>query len=149
MVTIAHGALSPDISEFVLSIVDSTPGIDSIWLIGSRVNGTAKPESDWDFIVFGTYETLEHLKSAIHLHRHDVDFLIVNSGTRFQAGWGTKAGDLVEWEWSQISQDRSTYTETKWIDREDGAGWTSRQRQGIRIWSIGDVSPSTNPQRAP
>ncbi len=37
----------------ILAFVDSVIGADNeVWLTGSRVRGDARPESDWDVVVF-------------------------------------------------------------------------------------------------
>ena len=143
----ARHDLTFDLAAFVASVAKSAPEIRSIWLVGSRGNGTARPDSDWDLIAFGAEETFQNLQAALHLHRKDVDFLIVTSGTRFRAAWGAsgKAGDLIEWEWSEVSENLATYTETKWIEREDGSGWLSKQRRGTRVWPIFNAPQSISP----
>lgn len=43
--------------------------------LGSRANGTAKPDSDWDFLVMARSGVRGVLKAETSLHRADVDFL--------------------------------------------------------------------------
>ncbi len=82
-------------------------------------------------------DSLEFLRRAVHLHRHDVDFLVVTNGDDFSAAWGStdKTGSLKEWEWEQVSESLSQYTEAKRVKREDGAGVQLLQKQAIRVWS--------------
>ena len=39
-------------SEYILELVASSPSIREAWLFGSRAAGSARPESDWDFLAF-------------------------------------------------------------------------------------------------
>ena len=50
--------------------------IDSIWLLGSRANGTNRTDSDWDFFIFADKETLDSLKQSRSLKLKNVDVLV-------------------------------------------------------------------------
>jgi hypothetical protein len=123
--------------EFLRRVAVECPALSSIWLIGSRANGTATPTSDWDFIAFGTLDSLNFLRTAVHLHRHDTDFLVVTNGDDFAAAWGStdKTGSLKGWEWEKVTESLSRYTQVKRVKREDGAGVQLLQKQAIRVWS--------------
>lgn len=45
------------ILDFVDSVVPQ--GGESVWLTGSRVRGDARPDSDWDVMVFSPYAPLD------------------------------------------------------------------------------------------
>lgn len=45
--------LEPSVWELLEQVAEHCPGLKSIWLIGSRSNGTARNDSDWDLIAFG------------------------------------------------------------------------------------------------
>jgi predicted nucleotidyltransferase len=90
----------------------------SVWLLGSRANGTSTPGSDWDLLVFGDLELAKELAqiSPVDL----VDLLVVIDRDRFLSPWNktieglVKSGSLSSWEWSQVDSQSATYSGTKW-----------------------------------
>ena len=131
-----RGKIDLEFQEFLHQVALECPALSSVWLIGSRANGTATPNSDWDFIAFGTAASLEFLRMAVHLHRQDTDFLVVTNDDDFAAAWGAtdKTGSLTEWDWKQVSESLCCYTQSKWVDREDGAGVQLSPKKAIRVW---------------
>jgi predicted nucleotidyltransferase len=113
--------LSPEIDEYISQVAERYGGIESVWLVGSRANGRASEESDWDFIVFGGTELFNSLKSDESVHRENVDFLIVeDDGDSFSRPWGRrKRGSLSSWKWTTINDHEATYIGTKWIPDEE------------------------------
>lgn len=86
------------------------PGISELWLIGSRANGSPRPDSDWDFLAFANPTVLAVLQAETTLHRHDVDFLVVVDGDNFQSAWGEfKSGSLTRWHWVKLGRALATY----------------------------------------
>lgn len=92
-------------------------GLD-IWLIGSRVNPTGEPPSDWDLIVFGSPEVLEEFSQQPP--PGDLDLLVVTDGENFECPWPRpsdgviKRGELTKWKWTPTSKTSATYAGTKW-----------------------------------
>ena len=125
-------------SQFLAQVAAISPGLKSIWLVGSRANGTTTSESDWDFIAFGTNETLEFLQNATALHRTRTDFLVVTNDEDFRAAWGEpdKTGSLSEWHWKELNSTEAEYMQSKWIDQEDGAGVKVSRAIGIKVWPL-------------
>lgn len=103
------------IKSYLKQVTGACPEIKSIWLIGSRANGTATVSSDWDFIAFGNDATYERLHSATELHREHVDFMVVTNGDDFRNAWGSreKTGSLAAWEWKNTSDFSGHYMQTK------------------------------------
>ena len=133
--------MTSEMSEFLDDLVSVCPEIHSIWLIGSRANGTATDVSDWDFLAFGSAATLTCLKRASALHRNDIDFLVITNGEDFENAWGAKeaTGSLSEWHWKPISSMRASYTESKLRDDEEGERVVlnpvvQKERNAIRVW---------------
>jgi len=128
--------MTPAMQSLVSEIGRSAPGLHEIWLIGSQANGTATPASDWDFIAFGTTETLAYIRDARHLHVPNVDFLVVEGADIFVSAWGEmdKSGSLSGWEWGRTVERTAQYTQSKWIDREDGAGVQLSRKSAIKVW---------------
>ena len=129
--------MDPQTSAFLEQVVAMSPGLTSVWLVGSRANGTATAASDWDFIAFGTQATLKFLRETTALHRAKTDFLVVTNGEDFQAAWGevSKSGSLSEWQWKSLSESESEYMQSKWVEREDGSGVVVTRGRAVRVWS--------------
>lgn len=89
-----------------------------VWLMGSRANGTARINSDWDLLIFGDKALLDALKKEDPLG--EVDVLVVHDGNAFQSPWNKtdegilKSGSLSGWEWQRKSATEATYSGTKW-----------------------------------
>ena len=116
--------------------VSKAPDMRAIWLIGSRTNGTANLDSDWDFIAFGTEATINFLSEAKILHEVNVDFLVVSDGDNFRAAWGQldKIGSLKEWEWTEKSETEATYLATK--PHQSGDGVFLSQADARKVWPV-------------
>ena len=128
--------MEPQIDRFLDLVAASSPGLTSVWLIGSRANGTATSSSEWDFIAFGTEATLEFLRTATHLHHEKTDFFVVTNGEDFQAAWGEidKTGSLSEWNWNELSKTEAKYTQAKSVEREEGSRVELIDRRAVLAW---------------
>ena len=113
--------ITEEIQEYLSEIVSNISGIREIWLIGSRANGTAQDNSDWDFLVFGNSAALDKLKSMIEYNREYIDFLVVYNGDDFIEPWGEspKSGSLKKWEWKRTSDYSAEYKQIKFIPDND------------------------------
>lgn len=110
--------ISDIISLWLEPVHNRFPSLGSIWLIGSRANNMARPDSDWDFVAFGSELLLNRISASKDLHRSDVDFLVVFNGNDFRAAWGetSKQGALSEWQWKELGENRAEYLEAKWSE---------------------------------
>jgi hypothetical protein len=114
--------LTENIAKYIHDLKSSFPSITSVWLIGSRGNGTAREDSDWDFIIFSSLSLYDGVKNAPAFHREDVDLLLVGDDGKFSKPFGNpKMGSLKEWKWSQVSDTLSHYEECKWVPDEEAA----------------------------
>ena len=136
----AHSLL-PHVTALLQQLIALSPGPISVWLIGSRANGRAKPDSDTDLLVFGSPAFLAAARA--HLSRSvNVDVLVVTDGDKFEDVWETKSGSLSSWHWKQKSAETATYNGTKFIpDPPDEAipgtnmgTCIDRIEQAICIW---------------
>lgn len=125
------------LDTYVASIAASATGCREIWLIGSRANGAERPDSDWDLLVFGDEASIAQLRAAQHLHREDVDCLVMADDTNFESAWGDKlkSGSLSKWEWHRTDETSATYTEVKWHEAEGSTGFRCQRRRALLIWS--------------
>jgi predicted nucleotidyltransferase len=90
---------SEELNSYLASLIDRSNEITEIWLIGSRANGTARIDSDWDLLIFGNEQVLSELRSSEDLNCRDFDVLGVYDGNKFESPWQTKNGSLSSWEW--------------------------------------------------
>ena len=109
--------------QYIRELLAAYPGINEVWLIGSRAEGTAKADSDWDYLVFADRQILHSLRQRKQFNSSNVDLLVVHDGNGFKKPWRdgprTKAGSLVHWEWHRRSETEATYRATKFRDNDD------------------------------
>ena len=91
------------------------PNIDSIWLMGSRANNTAREDSDWDLLVFADKPIFDAIAADSTFFDAAIDLMVVFDGDKFENPFGgrdgrrVKNGSLSEWEWRHFSLDIATY----------------------------------------
>lgn len=126
----------PSVDTWLHFLMEQCPTIEEVWLIGSRANNSATAESDWDFIAFGSAETVPYLRSRKDLYQEDVDLLIVYDGNQFQEPWGqpSKTGSLSKWGWRVVVDGQAIYDAVKWREAEDGAGFVCSERLAVRVF---------------
>ena len=102
--------LEKEIKDYIVKLTIQHPSIESIWLFGSRTNGTYRPDSDWDLLVFGTHNTLAELSISNEFKHDNIDLLIVYNGNDFKEPWPAdpgikkqKSGSLSEWGWRKLT----------------------------------------------
>lgn len=96
----------PQRVEEVMAQLRSDPTVKEIWLIGSRANGSAAPESDWDLLVRSDREPAQSVRRS-----PDIDVLCSGpSGSTLVEGeeeslrfWFT------DFEWKATSCGEATY----------------------------------------
>ena len=112
------------IDEYIQKLRSVADGIDSLWLFGSRANGTSTSASDWDLMLFANESTLSQLKTVPHLKHALVDVLVVYDGLNFVEPWPEsedyiKSGDLDSWAWVEESASSARYRATKYLDEDE------------------------------
>lgn len=80
--------LSEEMSEYVADLKRAYPAISSMWLFGSRADGTANESSDWDLFVFSKEPVLEDIKTEPRFHLENVDLLLVGDDGEFSKPFG-------------------------------------------------------------
>ena len=122
------------IADYAEALATSCPEVETIWLIGSRANGTQRANSDWDLLVFAATGGLECLATHSEHHRDDVDCL-VQTGPTFKRAWGeAKSLSLPELKWQDLSPSLAAYIGKKWSDREGSTGVVPINQKAIRVW---------------
>jgi len=119
--------LEKEIEDYIIKLTGQHSSIESIWLFGSRINGTYRPDSDWDLLVFGTHETLDELSQSDEFKQNNIDLLIVYNGNDFKSPWPSepgskkqKSGSLSEWGWRKLNHQIAFYNGTKEIEGNEG-----------------------------
>jgi predicted nucleotidyltransferase len=113
--------LEDDIQQYGGELMAAYSEIESVWLFGSRANGTNRPESDWDLLAFGSREIASSLRADRKFHHERIDLVVVYDGDQFEKPWGEKkSGSLSEWQWQPRSAVLATYRTTKPVYNEHG-----------------------------
>ncbi len=106
-----------DLDHFIADFVATFPQVTEIWLLGSRANEKADPDSDWDLLVFSADRLkAENLMAATRFHDECFRLFIV-TGNYFKWPWPRKKDDclcdgwLDRWRWTSVpGQDgQATY----------------------------------------
>ena len=91
-------AIPSAVDIFIRRLAGVQPSPESIWLIGSRANGGATNESDWDFVVFADAAYFEMLKAGSPAAELAVGVFVVVDASIFRNPWNeNKAGGLGRW----------------------------------------------------
>ena len=110
--------------EYIGRLVQAYPSIREIWLLGSRANGSERPDSDWDCLAFGDDAgALNQLHNDPQFDDPKVDLLFVgpgldeaiepwcDPGTSWKKlGFGHAPGGI---KWRVISPTEASYVESK------------------------------------
>lgn len=134
-------SLPTHVSRFIAKIASMTTEPVEVWLIGSRANGRARPDSDTDLLIFGPDGFLESVRIGLQ-EPTDIDCLVVYDGDNFQDPWQEKSGSLGELRWNRVDDQAATYIGTKWVpDKESSAEFEADMgelvkcnEQSWRIW---------------
>jgi hypothetical protein len=132
--------MNPCLPDFVATIIESLSQDEttkSIWLVGSRANGYAKENSDWDLVVFSFNEP------TITTNRHqNVDVIQVGpSGTFLLEGKNLEfLLSFANWNWKQVSDGEATYTSLDFAEPHlsntihDSTSISSLLRNALKLW---------------
>lgn len=92
-------------------------GVWSVWLIGSRANGSATEASDWDLLVFQTCDP-----TPTEARLPNVDVLCVGpSGRILLEGKSAEyAFGLADLEWTETSEGVARYRGKRFVEYSEG-----------------------------
>ena len=118
----------------------ATEGVE-VWLMGSRANGRARPDSDTDLLIFGPDGFLQSVISGLN-QPADIDCLVVYDGDNYQDPWQDKSGSLRKLQWKRLDERSATYVGTKWVPDDESAtefnadmgDWVERDERAYRMW---------------
>ena len=89
-----------EIKEYIIDFVNIHKAVNQVWLIGSRVHGKIKRDSDWDLLVsvHDGGKTLQLSRKNVRLkseaERLNVDLFIQEDNKIFINPWRSKKLDL-------------------------------------------------------
>jgi hypothetical protein len=122
---------------YLRRIVERSLDVREVWSIGHTEPAVAPADAACHLLVFADTPTLQRLRKSDHLHRADVELLVVVDGDRFENAWGGQrlSGSLARWAWRQVSEDVAYYDESKW-SLPGGAGGTvvRVRRRASLVW---------------
>ncbi len=119
-----------EVWDYIERLTDRYASVSAIWLLGSRADGTERPESDWDLLVFADQDSFTAMRDDVGLHAAGIDLLVVTDGDRFEQPWIDeghsipKGGYLDNWRWTENSRTGATYLSSR----------TNETMPAIRLW---------------
>jgi hypothetical protein len=131
-----------DVTAFVSRVLVSCLEIQAVWSIDHRPD-ESRPAAQCGLLAFADAPTLERLRRCEHLHRVDVEFLVVIDGDLFESAWGPRklSGSLARWAWRQISPHEAYYDESRWARSEGDPGTVVRvRRKALLVWQRAPVA---------
>lgn len=139
----------PKVRPFIARITNYCPSIRSVWRIGYNAKtdllDAVRPR-DCELVAFADDSTLQRLREAQSLHRHDVRLLVVTDGNRFESAWGDApgAGSMLQWSWRQVNENAAYYFELRWRGPLADAAFERIRRRASCVWRSRPVTSRTN-----
>jgi hypothetical protein len=123
-----------ELSDFVSRVLTRCLDIRAVWSVGHEEAAAAHGRHE--LLVFADKPTLQSLRKSGHLHRADVDLLVVVDGDQFENAWGQRrlSGSLARWAWRQVSPELAYYDESKWAERERDGAVVRVRRKAVLLW---------------
>ena len=137
----------PSLSSFVSHLVLCSVDIRAVWHVGSCDEQALAALSVCELLAFGDGRALASLRKNEHLHRPDVDLLVVIDGDRFENAWGLRrlSGSLSRWAWREVAPGLAYYDESKWAEQGAQSGIVVRVRRKAQLlWQSPDVVSRKN-----
>jgi hypothetical protein len=131
--------ISAELSQFLARVLLHCLDIRAVWSVGHAEVGVKARRDLHELLVFANAQTLHILRRTDHLHRADVQVLVVFDGEQFESAWGAcrLSGSLARWAWRQVAPDVAYYDESKWASRADEANALVRvRRKALLIWQV-------------
>ena len=112
--------LPAHVTDFIADLASLTSASVEVWLIGSRANDRARPDSDTDLLIFGPVGLIDKVRSRMQ-QPAETDCLIVFDGDNYRDPWQEKSGSLSKLGWEQVDDATATYVDIKWASDEDSS----------------------------
>ena len=124
------------LSAFVSRVLARCLDIRALWSIGHADLALARPDSAGELLAFADRPTLQMLRKSDHLHRADVELLVVFDGNQFENAWGPHriSGSLARWAWRPVTDELAYYDQSRWADHERDGRVVRVRRKAVLIW---------------
>lgn len=114
-----HENLLPEVVLKLLTQFETLhPPPQSIWLIGSRANGSHHATSDTDLLVFADALFAPTARSVLPAPCN-IDVLVTHDGDNFSDVWQQKTGSLRSWHWAVRDATTASYLGRKFLPDND------------------------------
>jgi hypothetical protein len=126
-----------EITAFVSRVLASCLDIRAVWSMDHCDAQSRPAPARHELLAFADAATLTRLRKSEHLHRADVELLVVIDGDLFESAWGPRklSGSLARWAWRQISPHEAYYDESRWSQCDGDAGAVVRvRRKALIVW---------------
>jgi hypothetical protein len=126
-----------ELEAVVARLVARCSDIRAAWSLENvQAPRALQPEYD-ELLLFGDATALQRLRASAHLHRIDVDVLVVFDGDRFENAWGRRrvSGSLARWAWRHATPALAYFDESRWAHTEGGGEVVRVRRKATLLWS--------------
>jgi predicted nucleotidyltransferase len=106
----------PEFIQLEVNRLSKLHEVKSIWLMGSRANGMATDDSDWDLLVFQNKPV-----GFIESNHSMIDIVRVNNKEIGQTDGINYNFPFSSWDWEELSKDEAKYTGRKFVEYENKA----------------------------
>ena len=129
-------ALPAELSRFVSSVLIHCLDIRAVWSIGYADAVPQLQARLHELVIFANALTLQRLRKSDHLHRADVQALVVIDGEQFENAWGAEriSGSLARWAWRQDGPALAYYNESKWAQGGEAGVVVRIRRKAVLVW---------------
>lgn len=131
------------ITGFVHCVLATCPDMGPVWSLGHDPGEPWAHLLQWRLLGFADAAALSRLRASKHLHRADIEFLVVVDGERFASAWGPGdcCGSLAQCAWRQTASNEAHYDESRWAQRNASDRVVVRvRRKAFLLWP-GDKAP--------
>jgi hypothetical protein len=127
------------VEEYVEYLTDAYPDVQEVWLFGSRANDTARPDSDWDLLVWSNEDhLLNKLSRNKRFRRAGIDLFVVVG--RWAARRWPLVGQLAVQPWpADDGQPKQLWLD----DRAGGLNWQYVTSFEARYIETKDLKPGS------
>ena len=131
------------ITGFIHRVLVTCADMGPVWSLGHAPGEPWTRFAQYRLLGFADAATLRRLRASEHLHRSDIEFLVVVDGDRFASAWGPRdsCGSLAQCAWRQTASNEAHYDESRWAQGNAGDRAVVRvRRKAFLLWP-GDKAP--------
>ena len=132
-----------EITALVSSVLAGCLDVHAVWSMDRCPDQSRPALARHELLAFADAPTLQRLRKSEHLHRADIELLVVIDGDLFESAWGPRklSGSLARWAWRQISPHEAYYDESRWSQSDSDTGAVVRvRRRALLVWQASAVA---------